>query len=84
MTHTILGNPDIFVTWTKTDTPGEDPKWESQCGMIEQTGYGDNTLFQGFVGPERKPTQPKPTLSLVKKDVETSYQKTHRLKWAYN
>lgn len=84
MTHTILGDPDVFVAWTKIDEPGENPKWESQCGYIEQIGYGDCTMFQGYVGPEKTPTTAKPILSVVKKDVETHFKKNHELKWAYD
>lgn len=79
----ILGDPDTFVQWNRTDEPGDNPKWESQCGLIEQIGFGDSSMFQGYVGPEKVLITPKTILSVVKKEVERLYQKQRSLAWAY-
>ena len=79
----ILRDPDTFVQWTRTDEPGDDPTWTSQCGKIVQYGLGHNAMFHGFVGPEQTPTDPKSVLMAVKKDVERAFQKTRSLAWSY-
>lgn len=81
---TLLGDPDTYIAWTKIDEPGENTKWESQCGLVEQIGYGDSLMYQGFVGPEKTPTQPKSNFATVKRDVEFLFKKNHDLKWAYD
>ena len=79
----ILGDPDTFVQWNKIDNPGENPKWESQCGVIEQIGFGDTPLFQGYI--KGMPTNAaKTNLYTVKKDIETIFKKHYPLEWAYD
>ena len=53
-------DPDTFVQWQRIEEPGENPTWESQCGFIEQVGFGDYIAFKGFVGPERTPLWESP------------------------
>jgi hypothetical protein len=80
-----LGDPDVYVQWTRCEDPGENPKWDSQCGLIEQIGFGNNPLFRGFVGPEKILILPhKSTFASIKQAVEAEYQKTHELAWAYD
>jgi hypothetical protein len=80
-----LGDPDTFVQWTRCEDPGDNPTWISQCGIVEQIGFGDNLLFRGFIGPEKtlikKPTS---TLASIKHIVEKEFQRTHHLEWAYD
>lgn len=83
MTTTILGNPDVYVQWQKTDEPGENPSWNSQCGRIVQTSFGDNPIFEGFVGADQTPISPKYTLASAKTAVETQFTKSNSLVWAY-
>jgi hypothetical protein len=81
----LLRDPDTFVQWTRTDEPGDNPRWESQCGVVEQIGFGNNTMFQGFVGPKRTKTTPKPNLNIVKTDVEIAFEKSGgQMKWVYD
>lgn len=78
-----LKDPDTFVQWRRVDEPGENPKWESQCGYVEQIGFGDHTTFQGFVAPDFTPLDPKVVLTVAKKEVERMFQKTNTLTWSY-
>jgi hypothetical protein len=80
-----IGDPDIYVVWTRCEDPGETPKWESQCGLIEQIEFGDIPVFHGFVGPERLLIrQSTSTFASIKHIIEKEYQKTHHLEWAYD
>ena len=80
-----LGDPDIFIQWTRCENPGENPKWESQCGIVEQTEFGDNLTFYGYVGQEKTPIRkPTSTFASIKHIVEKEYQRTHHLEWAYD
>jgi hypothetical protein len=80
----VNGDPDTFVAWTRTEEPGENPRWESQCGYIEQVGYGDNPIFQGFYGPNKIQIASVPTLSVAKRLVIKNFQAKHQLKWGYD
>ena len=77
-------DPDTYVQWTRCEEPGDNPTWESQCGIIQQTGFGNTPSFCGFVGKEKTPTQSTSTFASVKRIVETEYQKTHELEWSYS
>jgi hypothetical protein len=83
MNNILLNDPDTFIQWRKTDEPGDNPKWESQCGYIEQTSFGDRPIFQGFVGPNQTPTQTKTSLISIKQEVERLFKKNYQLTWAY-
>jgi hypothetical protein len=79
-----LSDPDIYVQWSRCEEPGENPKWESQCGIIEQIEFGDTPTFHGFVGTECLPIrQPTSTLVSMKHIIEKEFQKNHHLEWAY-
>jgi len=80
-----LGDPDIYVQWTRCEEPGDNPMWESQCGLIEQFAFGNNPFFRGFVGEEKRLILPhRTTFAAIKQAVETEYKKTHELTWAYD
>jgi hypothetical protein len=80
-----LCDPDTYVQWTRCEDPGDNPMWESQCGLIEQFAFGNNPMFRGFVGPKRELILPhKATFSAIKQAVETQYQKSHELIWSYD
>lgn len=81
---TLLGDPDTFVQWTRIDEPGENPTWESQCGIVEQIAFGEIPMFRGFVGKDRKPLVPKSVLSVVRREVEAAFSKTNQMTWAYS
>jgi hypothetical protein len=79
-----LCDPDTYVTWTRCEEPGENPTWESQCGIIEQIGFGMNAMYRGFSGPEKLIVLPhRFTFNSIKKAVEEQYKRYHRLTWAY-
>lgn len=73
---------DIYVVWERCEDPGEFPKWESQCGVIEQIGFGDNVLYQGFVVENNVPISTN-SFASIKQLVKKEYQRTHKLAWAY-
>lgn len=53
--------------------------------MIEQTSFGDNPVFYGFVGTKLVPIkQPTSTFSSIKKIVEERFQQEHELQWSYD
>lgn len=79
-----LGDPDVYVQWTRCETPGSNPTWESQCGVVEQTGFGDTPVFRGYVKNTRRADHFRTTFSSIKKIIEKEYQQAHPLEWAYN
>jgi hypothetical protein len=80
-----LGDPDTYVQWTRCEDPGENPTWESQCGIIEQFEFGDVPAFRGFVGAEKTPVKkPTTTFASIRHIVEKEFQRTHHLEWAYD
>lgn len=80
-----LGDPDIYVQWSRCENPGDYPTWQSQCGNIQQMAFGENPLFYGFVGKERNPIKhPTSTFSSMRHIVEKEFQKSHHLEWSYD
>jgi hypothetical protein len=83
----MIKDPDTYIQWMRIDEPGDNPKWESQCGLIEQIGFGDTPQFIGYVGGydgvSRKATRSMTTLVAIKNEVERRFQKDHPLLWAY-
>jgi hypothetical protein len=83
----MIKDPDTFIQWTRIDEPGDNPKWESQCGLVEQLSFGDTPKFIGYVGgygdKPRKPTRVMTTLIATKNEVERIFKKNHPLLWAY-
>jgi hypothetical protein len=86
----LLTNPDTFIDWYRIDEPGENPTWESQCGLIEQISFGNNPQFKGFVKPDNPSYNPKtfivasaPSFAATKRSVELVYQKNHKLHFVH-
>ena len=80
-----LVDPDTYVAWTRCEEPGDNPTWESQCGSIEQIGFGDNPIFHGFVGPDKiLISMASTTFTSIKRIVEKEFQRTHHLEWEYD
>lgn len=78
-----LHDPDTFVQWMRSDEPGENPRWDSQCGYVEQISSGSRSTFQGFVAPSGLALEPKNSLTASKREVERRFQKTNVLTWSY-
>ena len=79
-----FSDPDTYVAWTRCEDPGDNPTWESQCGIVEQFGFGNIPLFRGYVGLEKTLVKkPTTTFASIKHVVEKEYQRIHCLVWAY-
>jgi hypothetical protein len=89
MNAILLNDPDIFIQWMRTEAPGENPRWHSQCGYVEQISFGNYPMFQGFVGFDElnnqpgKSLEPMSSLNAAKREVERVFQKKNKLAWAY-
>ena len=76
-------NPDTFVVWNRAEEPGELPRWESQCGIVEQVRFGNEPCYKGYVLEDRSQYIERTTLLGTQKAVEKASQKSHPLVWAY-
>ena len=42
-------DPDVYVNWLRCEAPGENPRWESKCGVIIQMwSANDREEFWGY------------------------------------
>ena len=78
-----LRDPDTIVNWYRVEEPGENPRWESQCGIVEQVKFGDMPSYRGYLSSGITLAE-KPTLALAKTQVELSYKKNNQLIWSYS
>jgi hypothetical protein len=75
---------DDFVNWQRIDEPGDNPTWESQCGIIEQVGCGDTALYHCFTTSRQELSDsPKTNLWGAKRYVEGYFAKTTPFVWEY-
>ena len=83
MNPIMLNDPDTYIQWMRSDEPGENPRWDSQCGYVEQISSGSRSTFQGFVAPSGLALEPKNSLTAAKRDVERRFQQKNPLVWSY-
>jgi len=86
-------NADTYVRWERTDEPGQDPSWDSQCGLVVEV-WGKNaseyvawsnpahategeTYVRNFVGTF-------PSKLTAQKAVQKEFEKTGTLVWEYD
>ncbi len=80
--ESILKDRDLFVMWNRIDEPGQNPTWESQCGIIEQVSFGDNPTYLGYV-LGKKNSYSTTTIASMKTLLKKEYLQEQILVWNY-
>jgi len=80
-------DPDLIVNWLRADEPGENPRWESKCGVIIQIPpTAQDETYYGFHWPNTEKNFSKIsqhtgvyyiTFSKAKRSIERQYFMLH-------